>query len=108
MNEEKIIDRRNRLIENSNTELKPYEPFYYLIEENINSINYLLYENKQLKEELETLKDDFDFNLGAIENIRKRKNELEERIDKAIEVLKEIEGCDAYIKEVLEILEDKE
>lgn len=34
--------------------------------------------------------------------------ELQQRIDKAIEVLKEIEGCDAYIKEVLEILGDKE
>ena len=33
---------------------------------------------------------------------------LQQRMDKAIEVLKEIEGCDAYIKEVLEILGDKE
>ena len=32
---------------------------------------------------------------------------LEDKIDKAIEVLKEIEGCDAYIKEVLEILGGK-
>ena len=34
--------------------------------------------------------------------------ELQQRIDKAIEKLKEIEGCDAYIKEVLEILEYKD
>ena len=49
------------------------------------NIHYLAEENKQLKEELETLKDAFDFNLGAIENIRKGKNKLEETIDKAIE-----------------------
>ena len=34
--------------------------------------------------------------------------EHKQRIDKAIEKLKEIEGCDAYIKEVLEILEYKD
>lgn len=34
--------------------------------------------------------------------------DLENKIDKATEVLKEIEGCDAYIKEVLEILREKE
>ena len=47
-------------------------------------------ENIQLIEELEELKDAFDFNLGAIENIRKGKNELEDKIDKAIEYIKEL------------------
>ena len=51
MSEEKIIYRRNRLIEMAKVEAKPYTPFYYILEENINDINYLLYENKQLKED---------------------------------------------------------
>ena len=44
MSEDKIIDRRNRLIEMAKVEAMPYTPFYYILEENINDINYLLYE----------------------------------------------------------------
>lgn len=77
------------------------------------NIHHLAEENKQLKEELETLKDAFDFNLGAIENIRKEKHKLEDKIDKAIEYIKELQNsCIVFsniaYKELLEILGDKE
>ena len=68
--------------------------------------------------EIARLKDNFDFNLGAIENLRKTIKEQEERIDKAIEyisnvlcnskamVRNDISGKE--IDELLEILGDKE
>ena len=49
MSEDKIIDRRNRLIEMAKVEAQPYTPFYYILEENIDDINYLLYEKKKLE-----------------------------------------------------------
>lgn len=78
--------------------LKTYDELIFEITK-LNTDKYLLeQENKQLKEEIETLKDGFDFNLGAIENIRKGKNELEEKIDKAIEYIKEY-GRDKQLEE---------
>lgn len=65
------------------------EEDYKIAYENVMIANKMLeQENKQLKEELETLKDNMGFNLCAIEHIRKGKNKLEERIDKAIEYIK--------------------
>ena len=67
---------------------------YMIGRQNENILYYkcmeLQQENKQLKEELENLKDAFDFNLGAIENIRKENHKLEDTIDNAKEYIKNI------------------
>ena len=92
MSEEKIIDRRNRLIEMAKVEARPYTPFYYLVEENINSINYLLYKNKQLNSILTELEEwliqqvnkDWDFSTGE----RNSYEAYEDSLDK-IQELKE-------------------
>lgn len=57
MSEDKIISRRNRLIEIAKVEAKPYTPFYYILEENIDDINYLLYEKKKLELRCNKIKD---------------------------------------------------
>lgn len=59
---------------------------------------------EQLANDIDRYEDTISYQLG----FDKGKEYLQQKIDKAIEVLKEIEGCDAYIKEGLEILGDKE
>ena len=78
-------------------------------------IKYVRYEEiERLNKELEQTKDNFDFNLGAIENIRKENHKLEDKIDKAIECIDKWRNYDGDYsveeEELLEILKgsDKE
>ena len=53
-------------------------------------------EIERLNKELEQTKDNFDFNLGAIENIRKENHKLEDKIDKAIEYIESLKQKEDY------------
>jgi chromosome segregation ATPase len=81
MSEEELIEELSSLFNDIENDERYTDTIYR------NIIN-LQQANKQLTEELETLKDDFDFNLGAIENIRKENHKLEDTIDKAIDYIK--------------------
>lgn len=57
MSEDKIISRRNRLIEYQKISEVRFTPLYDIIDENISAINYLLYENKKIKEQIKKVKE---------------------------------------------------
>ena len=64
ISKEKIIDRRNRLIEYQKTQDMRFTVGYQIIDENILDINYMIYEierlNNIIKEAIEYIQDRYD------------------------------------------------
>lgn len=57
VSKDKIIYRRNRLIEYQKTNQARYTPLYEIIDENILDINYMIYEIEQLQSNWNSLRE---------------------------------------------------
>lgn len=94
MSEEKIIARRNKLIEWTKTQDIRCTPFCETINENINSINYLLYELQQkeniIKEVREKVNKTLNVNSDYVDydfGVELLRQEFLEILDKESEVI---------------------
>lgn len=90
MSEEKIIARRNKLIEWTKTQDIRCTPFCETINENINSINYLLHELQQKDNIIKEVREHIEQDIKA--NYFKRyDDEVYKLCDELLEILDKVE-----------------
>lgn len=81
VSKDKIIYRRNRLIEYQKTNQVRYTPLYEIIDENILDINYMIYEIDKLQSNWNSLREWLEVNdrysQGYFKQVLEFMNELE-------------------------------